>query len=93
MTYTRIYLCNLLTEKFITGELDGDGPFFTDEEFDQILKELVAGSVLYELKKKGLVDSYEDEVTEEMFFLTEKGKKLMKESNGGNISELENIPE
>ena len=79
LTFVRKHLCDLLTEKFINGELDGDEPPFNDDEFDQLLKELVAGSVLYELKNKGLVDSYSDENTEEMFFLTEKGKKVMNE--------------
>ena len=44
-----------------------------------ILKELIAGSVLYDLKQKGYVESYEDDTTEEMFFLTKKGKKFLKE--------------
>ena len=52
---------------------------FTEDEFEVILRELVAGSVLYELKDKGLVDSYEDDNTEEMFFLTEEGKKHLKQ--------------
>jgi predicted transcriptional regulator len=38
----------------------------------------VAGTILNELKTKGLVNSYEDDNTEEMFFLTEKGKKVLK---------------
>lgn len=76
------YLCDKLTEKFIIGELDfeeDDSIFlFSEDEFEVILKELIAGSVLYELKQKGLVDSYEDDTTEEMFFLTEEGKKHLK---------------
>jgi hypothetical protein len=36
---------------------------------------------LFELKEKGFVDSYEDDNTEEMFFLTDEGKKFVKESN------------
>ena len=35
----------------------------------------------YELKEKGLVNSIEDENDEELFFLTEKGKKVMKEND------------
>jgi DNA-binding PadR family transcriptional regulator len=31
------------------------------------------------LKDKGLVGSYEDNTTEETFFLTKKGKKALKE--------------
>lgn len=92
LTFARKHLCDILTEKFINGDLDQYEPYFTDVEFEQILRELVAGSVLEELKKKGLIDSYEDDVTEEMFFLTNKGKKLLKET-GGNISEFEDLPE
>jgi hypothetical protein len=76
------YLLDKLTEKFILGELENDEDeflgVFNDDEFDVVLREIVAGSVLYELKEKGLVDSYEDDSTEEMFFLTEEGKKHMK---------------
>jgi predicted transcriptional regulator len=44
-----------------------------------MLREIAAGTVLFELKKSGLVDSYEDDTTEEMFFLTEKGKQFLKD--------------
>lgn len=85
LDYAKEYMCNKLTEKFINGELEedevGDLFLFTEDEFEQILKELVAGSVLYELKEKGLVDSYEDDTTDEMFFLTKKGKKLLKDDS------------
>ncbi len=80
--FTKKYLLDKLTEKFILGELENDEDeflgVFNDDEFDVVLREIVAGSVLYELKEKGLVDSYEDDSTEEMFFLTEEGKKYMK---------------
>ena len=79
------YLLDKLTEKFILGELENeDDEFlgvFNDDEFEVVLREIVAGSVLYELKDKGLVDSYQDDTTEEMFFLTKKGKKVMKKKN------------
>ena len=79
------YLLDKLTEKFILGELENeDDEFlgvFNDDEFEVVLREIVAGSVLYELKDKGLVDSYQDDTTEEMFFLTKKGKKVMKKNN------------
>ena len=72
------YLKDKLTDKFILGTLESeDDDVFTEEEYELILREIVAGSVLYELKEKGLVDSYEDEETEEMFFLTKEGKKLL----------------
>jgi hypothetical protein len=80
------YLLDKLTEKFIIGELENDDDeflgVFNDDEFEVVLREIVAGSVLYELKEKGLVDSYEDDTTEEMFFLTKKGKRVMKKKDG-----------
>lgn len=80
------YLLDKLTDKFILGELENeDDEFlgvFNDDEFEVVLREIVAGSVLYELKEKGLVDSYEDDTTEEMFFLTKKGKRVMKKKDG-----------
>ena len=81
LTFVRQYLNDLLLQKFINGELNEDGPNFFDDEFEQIIKELVAGSILHQLKMKGFVDSYEDETTEEMFFLTEMGKKYLKDQN------------
>ena len=78
------YLLDKLTEKFILGELEDDEEeflgVFNDDEFDVVLREIVAGIILYELKEKGLVDSYEDDSTDEMFFLTEEGKKHMKKN-------------
>ena len=83
LDFAKKYLCDKLTDKFILGELDeeeGDLLFlYNEEEFEVILKELIAGSVLYDLKQKGYVESYEDETTDEMFFLTKKGKKFLKE--------------
>jgi len=73
------HLCDVLTEKFISGELSEDvEDLFSDDEFEQLLREIVAGSILYDLKDKGIINSYKDDDTEEMFFLTEKGKKIMK---------------
>lgn len=84
-TFAEKYLLDKLTDKFILGELEGDDDeflgVFNDEEFEVVLREIVAGSVLYELKERGLVDSYEDETTEEMFFLTKKGKRVMKKKD------------
>ena len=84
--FAKKYLLDKLTEKFILGDLENDDDeflgVFNDDEFEVVLREIVAGSVLYELKEKGLVDSYEDETTEEMFFLTKKGKRVMKKKDG-----------
>lgn len=76
--FAKYYLRDKLTDKFILGTLENDeDDIFSEEEYETILREIVAGSVLYELKEKGLVDSYEDEDTEEMFFLTKEGKKIL----------------
>lgn len=75
-TYAKKRFCDELTAKFIAGDLDfEDDELFTDDELDAILKEIAAESVLSTLKKSGFINSYEDDVTEETFFLTEKGKK------------------
>jgi hypothetical protein len=75
-TYAKKRFCDELTAKFIAGDLDfEDDELFTDEELDAILKEIAAESVLSTLKKSGFINSYEDDVTEETFVLTEKGKK------------------
>jgi len=76
--FARQYLLDKLTIKFIEGKLDlEDGEIFTEDEFNTSLREIVAGTMLYDLKEKGLVESYEDDNTEEMFFLTDKVKKLL----------------
>ena len=84
--FAKKYLLDKLTDKFILGELENeDDEFlgvFNDDEFEVVLREIVAGSVLYELKDRGLVESYEDDTTEEMFFLTKKGKQVMKKKDG-----------
>jgi hypothetical protein len=84
------YFSEKLTEKFIVGvDLDDEDSMielFSEEEFEVCLKEIVAGTILYELKENGLVESYEDNQTEEVFFLTEEGKKLLRKKG-------ENLPD
>lgn len=75
-SYAKKRICDELTAKFIAGELDfEDGELFTDDELDVILKEIASESLLRELEKSGYINSYEDDDVEEVFFLTEKGKK------------------
>lgn len=83
--FARNYLCDKLTDKFLLGELDeSDGEsLFSEDEFSVFLREIIAGSILNELKMKGLVESYEDDNTEEMFFLTEMGKNHLKKNEEG----------
>lgn len=75
-SFAKEYLCDVLTEKFIINGLDMD--IFTEEEFTTILKEIAAGSILKSLKDKGYVNSYKDDNTEEIFFLTQEGKDFYK---------------
>lgn len=80
LSFAKTYLRDKLTEKFILGTLEPEeDDIFTEPEYEVMLREIVAGSILNELKIKGFVDSYEDEHTEEMFFLTPKGKKHLKD--------------
>jgi hypothetical protein len=77
--FARKYLSDLLTQKFITGQLDSDTTeIFTEDEFGMILKEIIVGTVLNDLKGKGFVNSYEDDNTEEIFFLTTEGKEYLR---------------
>jgi predicted transcriptional regulator len=82
--YARKRISDELTRKFLENGLDNeDEGYFTEEEFDTILKEIIAEDVLRSLQKNGLIDSYEDDETEEMFFLTDLGKN--------QVNEMENI--
>lgn len=75
-TFAKQYVLDLMTQKYIDGLFeDVDQELFTETEFTKILQEIVAGTILFELKEKGLINSYEDDNTEEVFFLTEEGKK------------------
>lgn len=77
--YAKQYFCDKLTEKFIEGKLDDENEgIFEEDEFEICMKESVALSVLKSLEERGLVNSYSDENTEEVFFLTEEGKKIHK---------------
>ena len=77
--YATKYFLDKLTEKFILGEIDLDyDMLFTEEEFDTCIKEVILGSIFTKLKENGYVNSYEDDDTEETFFLTEKGKEFLK---------------
>lgn len=88
-SFAQDYLCEKLTQKFIEGTLVEDEPAFMEEEMDIFLREIVAGSILYELQRKGLVDSIEDEENEERFFLTDLGKQFAEEMKDKNKEDKE----
>ena len=50
-----------------------------DKRIGEMLSRICVGSILHELKEEGIVGTYEDENTEEVFFLTKKGKKYNSE--------------
>lgn len=70
-------LCDVLTEKFILGE-DIKEFNFKENEWHKLLNEIIVGEVFFNLEKKGIIDSYEDERIDKKFFLTEKGKEIYK---------------
>jgi len=70
----RIILYDSLTEKFIQGEISDGCSAYSEEEFFNVMRLMISSCVLNSLKKKGLIDSYEDDNTEEVFFLTKDGK-------------------
>lgn len=75
LSYAKRRFCEELTTKFVNGELDIEDGCFTEDEYDVILNEIIAEDLLRSLQKKGYVNSYEDDTTDEVFFLTEEGKK------------------
>lgn len=79
--FTLNYLCDILTAKFIDGELEEDltQPVFEPKEEIKILSEIITGSRMESLKKKGVFDSIEDENGEELFFLTPLGENILNE--------------
>lgn len=79
LRFAKTHLCEKLTEKYIENGLDAENGIFTEEEFNDLLKTIITGSILYRLKDMGYIESYDDDDTEEMFFLNEKGKKLLDE--------------
>ena len=82
--YARKRISDELTKKFLENGLDNEEEgYFNEEEFDIILKEIIAEDVLRTLQRGGYINSYEDDDTEEMFFLTDLGKK--------QVSEMDNV--
>jgi hypothetical protein len=86
LTFAKQYILEAVNEKYILDLLGGEiDELFSEIEFTKMLQEIVAGTVLHELKEGGFLNSYEDDSTEEMFFLTEKGKKYLQEQKKDDI--------
>lgn len=75
------FFCNKLTEKFIEGYDLNEKGLFTEDEMVEYLQQIIIKSTLISLKQKGLIESYEDENTEEVFFLTKEGKEFTQKIN------------
>ena len=71
-------LCDSLTEKFISGDLNDGSANYDDNEFEKIMNLMIVSCLLEGIKHKGYIDSFPDENGEEMYFTTEKGKQYMK---------------
>lgn len=80
--YFRKLLCEEMTKKFINGTLSSNDPvdtIFYEEELLNILLRVDIQKNLNKLIEEKLIDTIENENDEEMFFLTQKGKKVCQE--------------
>lgn len=80
---TKNRLCDILTAKFIEGELNPDDPInsiFDEDELMSFIHECLVQEDLDILVEKGLVGILEDENNENMYFVTEEGKKYMEKN-------------
>ena len=70
------YLCELLTQKFIDGELsEGDDAVFdSEEELLMFVNRCIVNDNLDELHERGLIGTFDDG---ESFFITDEGKKYV----------------
>lgn len=88
LTFAKEFVLEVMNKKYVEGIIGEEkSEFFSEKEFTEILQTIIAGSLLHELKEKGLINSYEDENTDEIFFVTEKGKEIMKNLDIEDIEE------
>jgi len=74
--YSRKLFTELITEKYVDDPSLENLIFWSEDEFQIILEKIITGSIMYQLKEDGIINSYEDDQTEETFFLTKKGKVI-----------------
>jgi hypothetical protein len=83
VTYTEFSknrMCDMLTEKFISGDLSSEDPvygLFNEDELLDFISETALHDDLDALIEQGHVDYFEDENKETCYFLTEEGKRYM----------------
>lgn len=79
--YAQEHFCDKLTEKFIKNGLSADDDIhyiFDENEFIEILNNIVIENTLKGLMSKGLINTFEDLDGNEILFLTEDGKNVAK---------------
>jgi len=77
LTFAKQHIINFFNDKYVDSIINSsDIDEIKTDEFNDLLTEIIIGTSLFELKNKGLVDSYLDENNDEIFFLTELGKKI-----------------
>jgi len=72
------YFCDVFTKKFINGELSDDDVTFHENEIEKYLIDIIIKNTIQSLINDGIVSSIEDENNEELFFLTNLGKNILK---------------
>lgn len=80
-----------ITKKFILHGLDDETSLFTENEFDKLLKEIAAESLLRSLQNKGFINSYADDNVEEVFFLTKEGKEELNKMKDEENNDILNV--
>jgi len=76
------HLCDILTQKFIDGRLNENDDLQDIFEPDELMVFIAQEKTYSDLKsliEMGLVGVYDDEKSEDLFFLTEKGKVYMEQ--------------
>ena len=77
--YARKEITHTVLEEYTKQMSSNFEMTWDDKRIGEMLSRIFVGSILHELKEEGIVGTYEDENTEEVFFLTKKGKKYNSE--------------
>ena len=75
--YARKEITHTVLEEYTKQMSSNFEMTWDDKRIGEMLSRIFVGSILHELKEEGIVGTYEDENTEEVFFLTKKGKSII----------------
>lgn len=86
----KIHLWNIVADILIKKFIDGDPLYIADseDELNRLLTRVCVYTCMDSMVDKGLLNSFDDENGEEQFFLTEKGKEVIKHIDGTNYTSL-----